>query len=256
MVTVLQIITEAYRESNNIPIGTVPTTAEQAEGLLLFNRYTRSVYGNEMGDPLTPLAIGNNNVNQSSYYNYITVPTNGWYAPMNSRIICNNQSAITINFNPYPIDGERLAIQDASNNFSTYPVTLIGNGRTIGGAITLVLSTSGIRQEYFYRADTNDWVLVSDLQLSDIFPFPEEFEDFFIIGVALRVNPRNKQTLDPQSAQAYQRMRTLFRARYGQTTEVRSEEGLIRTSNVTTQKYRSYNTYLNTGQRFNAGYSN
>ena len=49
-VTVSQIITEAYRESNNIPVGTVPTTNEQNEAVLIFNRLVKSMFGNEAGD--------------------------------------------------------------------------------------------------------------------------------------------------------------------------------------------------------------
>lgn len=253
MVLISQIITEAYRESNNIAIGQTPTAAEQAEGLLLFNRFLRSVLGNEAGDPFTPIAIGNNNVQNSAYYNIENIP-GGWFPPPNIRILFNNKSAQTLALNPNPDDGERIAINDASGNFSTYPVTVIGNGRTIDGATQVVLNTNSGVKEYFYRADTNNWATVNDLQLSDPLPFPEEFEDYFIIGTAIRINPRNTQQLDPQSMEAFKRLGKQFKARYNQDVEQKAEEGLLRTSGIRRSFFRLYGPYINGGQRFNLGW--
>lgn len=255
MTIISQIITEAYRESNNIAVGETPNTAEQAEGLLLFNRFLKSVFGNEAGDPLLPIAIGNNNVNTSGYFNLEIIPT-GWYPPRNSRIIFNNKQAQTLTLNPYPEDGERFAINDASNNFATYNVTINGNGRLIEGVTQLVLNTSGIVKEYFYRSETNTWMNVIELTMSDTFPFPTEFEDLFIVGLAMRVNPRNKQEIDPQSVATYKRLLSRFRARYDQTVEQRPEEALMRTPGIPYQYYRNYGPYTDTSQRFNTGYSN
>ena len=254
MTTVSQIVTEAYRESNNIAIGQTPNTAEQTEGIYLFNRFLKSVFGNEAGDPLTPISIGNNNVVNSAYFNMENLP-NGWYPPRNSRIIFNLTQTQTVTLNPYPEDGERFAINDASNNFATYNVTLQGNGRLIDGGTQVILNTNGTVKEYFYRGDTNSWMSVYDLTLADTFPFPVEFEDLFIIGLAMRINPRNKQEIDPQSIQAYKRLRSLFRARYDQTVEQRPEEALLRTAGVPYLYYRNYGPYLSSNQRFNMGYS-
>lgn len=254
MVLISQIITEAYRESNNIALGQTPEAAEQAEALLLFNRFLRSVFGNEAGDPFTPVSIGTNNVTNGLYYNLETIPS-GWYPPRNSRVVFNNKVAQTLLLNPYPEDGERLAVNDASQNFSTYPVTVVGNGRLIDGTTQVVLNTNGIVKEYFYRADLNSWMSVSDLGITDTFPFPEEFEDLFIIGLAIRINPRNKQELDPLSLASYKRLRSMFRARYKQVIDTRPEEGILRTPNVPYLFYRNYGPYLNSNQRFNLGFN-
>lgn len=253
MTTISQIITEAYRESNNIAVGQVPTSAEQAEALNLFNRLLKSVFGNEAGDPFTIVSIGNNNITSTWYYNWPTIP-NGWYPERNSRVIFNNTSAQTMALNPSPEDGERVAINDASGNFSTYPLTLLGNGRLIDGQTQVVFNTDNIVKEYLYRGDINTWMSVSDLSLTDSFPFPTEFEDFFIIGLAIRINPRNKQELDPQSVQEYKRLRTLFRARYSLTLPQRSEDGIVRTSGVKYPYYRNNYGLLNPNQRFYVGY--
>jgi len=252
---VSQIITDAYRESNNIAIGQTPNPKEQEEGLVFFNRFLRSVFGNEAGDPLTPIAVGNNNVNTNGYFNLAIIPS-GWYPPRNSRIVFNNTQAQTLTLNPYPEDGERIALIDASNNWSLYNVTVNGNGRLISGNTQAILNIDGDNKEYFYRGDIATWFNVSNLGLNDYFPFPTEFEDLFVIGLAMRINPRNKQEIDPQSIQAYKRLLSRFRARYDQTVEQRPEEALMRTPGIPYQYYRNYGPYTDTSQRFNTGYSN
>ncbi len=225
MTIVSQIITDAYRESNNIAVGQIPSAEEQAEGLAIFNRLLLSVFGNEVGDGVATISVGNNNVSASYVRNIDTIPSSA-YLTQSTRIVFNNQTAQTVLLNPDPRDGERLIIQDASSNFATYPVTIKGNGRTIDGATQVVLNTNGLKRQYFYRGDTNDWQSISPLALTDTFPFPAEFEDFFIIGVALRVNPRSGVSLDQQSIEAYKRLKRQFTARYSISNKQPSEYGL------------------------------
>lgn len=253
MVLVSQIINEAYRETNLIPIGQSPSSVEQAEAVLIFNRLVKSVFGNEAGDPYINLSIGNNNVVPNTFQNYDTIPTNNWFPPTNSRIIFNNTSSQTLNLNPAPIDGERLSIQDASGNFSTRPVTLIGNGRTIDGAISVSLNTNGLVREWFYRADVHDWQTISDLNANSALPFPVEFEDLFIIGLALRLNPRNGTQIDPASVSTYNKLLSKFRARYTLVIQQSPELALLRTSGVPYQIYRNLGRFMTTTQLFNSG---
>jgi hypothetical protein len=245
MTAVSQIITEAFRESNNIPAGDLPTNIEQVEGLNIFNRMVRAVLGTEAGDPFTNYSIGNNGVDTTTISNPTVFPV-GWYPPINSRIICNINSAQSFYLNPFPQDGERFAINDASSNFATYPVTMNGNGRTIDGATSVVLNTNGFKAEYFYRADLNDWQTVSNLTLTSNLPFPQEFEDMFIIGLAMRINPRNGTNIDPQSVEAYKRLKSMFKARYSITSKQDSEEGLLRTTGVRlrSRTIRGYDRFI------------
>jgi hypothetical protein len=46
------LIQSAYREGNLIAVGTTPTTAEQAEALLLLNNFVLGIFGYEMGENL------------------------------------------------------------------------------------------------------------------------------------------------------------------------------------------------------------
>lgn len=246
MTIVSEIITDAYRENNTIPIGQSPSYEEQIEGLRIFNRFLWSVLGNELGDGFLTITVGRNGIVQPGYDGVY----NGWYPLGSTRFIFNNEKAESINLNPKPQDGERIAVRDASGNLATYPVTINGNGRTIGGQSQVVLNTTGLTAQYFYRDDIGDWQLVSSLQLDSTFPFPPEFEDFFIIGTSLRISPKNGSTLDPQSLEAYRRAKKQFTARYSPKLEQATEEALLRTTSVRGRRTNRYSSV----QRFNTGF--
>jgi len=226
MALVSEIIKDAFREANLIPITQSPTANEQDEALRLLNRFVRSVFGNEVGEKLQSYSIGDNNV-ISDDLPFVFDFTTPYYVPLNARLVANLTASTTINLNPEPEDGSRVAIVDVSGNFSVFPLTIKGNGRQIDSATSAVLSTDYINKEWFYRADIGSWMLVTDLTLEDTFPFPTEFEDMFVIGLALRLNPRNGASVDDQSMLNFRRQRNLFRSRYAQKSEQLSEIGLV-----------------------------
>lgn len=230
MTLVSDIIRDAYRESNLIAINADPTDAEQTEGLRLLNRLIAFTYGEDAGDELQPLIIGQNNISRpTDYPGYTQVPDHtDWFVPENSRLVLNLTEAQTVYLDPNPRDGARLAIMDKSGNLDTYNLTINGNGRTIASATSVTVSTASANQEYFYRADTGDWALVSPLTAEDTFPFPDEFEDLFVIGLAARINPRNGTVLDAQSSSHYGKQLKAFKARYRQRLEVGVELGLLK----------------------------
>jgi len=229
MALVYEIIKDAYREANLIPITQSPTLDEQAEALRLLNRFVRSVFGNESGDKLQSLAVGINNVTTTASLPTYTF-TGSNYAPLNSRLVVNITTPSTVNLHPDPEDGARIAVVDATGNFNTNAFTLNGNGRKIENSSSLTLTTASILKEWFYRADQGNWAAISDLSLNDIFPFPLEFEDMFVIGLATRLNPRNGVSMDEQAIMNFRRMRNLFRSRYSQSIQADSEDGLLRLS--------------------------
>ena len=126
MTTLAEIIRSAYREGDLIPIARDPTPAEQAEALPRLQSLLASVLGNEAGEKLETLPIGNNNISAPLGYP-AWQPLISWWAPLNVRLVCNLTGATPINLNPMPEDGSRLAVQDMSGNFATYPLTLVGN---------------------------------------------------------------------------------------------------------------------------------
>lgn len=237
MTLVSQIITDAYRQSNLLAIGASPTTAQQTEALRYVNRIVKSVLGNEAGARLEPFPIGRNNVDRPFGYPwYDDTPSNDWFVPKDKRLVLNLDRSLTLYLHPKPDDGTRVGVSDVSDNLATYNLVLDGNGRTIEDANTLTLSTNGLNAEWFYRSDLGNWMRVTNLQLGDEFPFPEDFDDMFITMLAMRLNPAYSVEMDQQSAAVFTRSRAQFRARYKGTVEVESEEGLIRMPRVATDR--------------------
>lgn len=233
MTVVSEIITDAYRQSNLLAIGVTPTTLQQTEALRYLNRIVKSVYGQEAGDPLTPLPIGRNNIERPAGFPWYDVEAvQDWFIPSDVQIVLNLETAKTLYLDPMPEDGQRFAVLDASGNLATYNLTLDGNGRKIEGADTAVLNTNGLSRYWFYRADTGSWQRVNSLVAGDTFPFPEEFDDLFITMLAMRLNPSYATSLDPQSQAVWKRSLTQFRARYNQVIPQASELALVRLSQM------------------------
>lgn len=227
MAFVYEIIKDAFREANILAITQTPSLDEQNEALRLLNRYIKSILGNEAGDKLQSFAIGTGNIATVGPLPIYTF-TQPNYTPLNARIMANITGPLTLNLHPNPQDGSRFGVVDATGNFSTYNLTLVGNGRLIDNVLTATLSTNSLKKEWFYRADLGSWMTVTDLTLTDIFPFPEEFEDLFVLSLATRINPRNGAVMDDQTLMNFKRQRSLFKARYSQTLEQPSEDALVR----------------------------
>jgi hypothetical protein len=256
MTTVSQIITDAFRQSNLLALGSTPTTNQQDEALRYVNRIVLSVLGNEAGELLEPFALGGGNIEAPTGFPwYQQAPWGDWYLPMNKRVMLNLTAAATIPLHPQPSDGARFGISDPSDNLATYNLTIVGNGRTIEDDLQLLINTSGINREWFYRQDLGDWMRVTDLALVDNFPFPSEFDQMFITMLAMSLNPAYGATIDNQLSMLYSRSRTQFRARYHNSIDVRSEDGLLRMSRTTeNSKYWNYGYWDNPDVAFDRGY--
>lgn len=258
MTTVTKIIDRAFRASNITGTGASPTATEQSEALELLQSFVKGVFGNEAGDDFIDMAIGSEGISRPVDFPwYDTVPDgNDWFVPQNYRLFCNLGEAVTLYLHPQPNDGARFAIRDMQNNFNTYNVTLNGNGRLIDGSTSVTLSTNGEAGEWFYNADTGNWVRYADLTLDGAFPFPEEFDDYFVMALAMRINPQYGKTLDQQALTFYSRSKRQLQARYDVTIEMPSERGLLRMSRMTADRYRWRNDYgtINPNRAFSRGY--
>lgn len=228
MTTISQIISDAYRETNLTAVGVDPTSAEQTEALRLLNRVILALFGYELGEPLYPMALGQGNIDTPDNVPRYMDDIIEFYPPENTRLQCNLESAKTINLPPQPRDGSRFAVVDNSGNFSTYNLTINGNGRLIEGADSIVLNTSGEQSQWFYREDTGNWAKLATLAIDDDSPFPEEFDDFLILKLALRINTRNGSALNPESQLILQQSVNKFVSRYRQVVEIPSEQALVR----------------------------
>ena len=248
MTIVSEIITDAYRQSNLIEINGSPSLAQQQEALRYLIRIVKSVFGNEAGDPLEVFPIGRNNIERPSGYPwYDTVPDNDWFVPKNTRVMLNLERPVTLYLHPDPDDGSRFAAIDVAENLATYNCTVQGNGRLIEGGFNITLNTDNLDAEWFYRADLGNWLRYAPLEIADEFPFPVEFDDFFITLLAIRLNPSYGQRLDEQSRYTFERASRQLKARYTQNIPVRSELALLRMPNLSLQRqiwgdsYRYYN---------------
>lgn len=246
MAILSDLITDAYRESNLIAVGTTETPAEQAEGLKLINRFIESLFGEEAGENLQAMNVGRNNVDYDWLY---FEGFEDWYIPLDTRLMLNLEDTKTLRIHPMPNDGSRLAVIDVTGNLSTYPFTLEGNGRNIEGSPTLTLNTDGFSGEWFYRDDLANWSKLTNLELTDPSPFPSEFDDMLSIGLAIRLSPRQGAAMSEESISAYNRLMRSFKSRYKQTIPKPSELALIRTPGI-----RWTRGFYSWPEAFNRGY--
>jgi hypothetical protein len=205
MTLVSSIITDAYRESNLIPLIATPSANQVTEALRRLNNIIMSTVGNEAGDELRDLNYGGDYDQSTCLREWL---------PRNVRLVLNLDAAVSLDAHPYPFEGQRLSFIDVGDNLNTYNVTISGNGRLIEGASSVTLSVDGDSRQWMYRSDTGNWVKIEELEEDDDMPFPLEFDDYFITALAMRLNPRYGQELHPLSLEALRRSRSQLRSRY------------------------------------------
>lgn len=233
MTTVAEIITDAYRLGNTTALGQTPSAAQQTEALRYLQRLVKSVFGLEVGENLAEFPVGNSGYSRpAGYPGFQDTPSGNWVIPKNIRMMLNNTKALTLYLHPAPDDGTRVAVLDVKGSLATNPVTINGNGRNIDGSTSTLLNTNNLSVSYMYRADLGNWVKYASLALVDTFPFPEEFDDFFIIMLAMRLNPAYGRTIDDQARVFLNRARNQMRSRYDQYVPVYADSGVLRMSNM------------------------
>jgi hypothetical protein len=65
-----------------------------------------------------------------------------------------------------------------------------------------------------YRADTGNWVRITELIAADEMPFPIEFDDYFVTRLAMRLNPQHGASITPEAKMALDEVEAKLRARY------------------------------------------
>lgn len=245
MTLVSQIITDAFRRSNLLAIGSTPTANQQEESLRYLNRIVKGVFGIEVGNELEPFPIGRHNIEKPSGYPWWDVtPSGDWFIPKNTRIVLNLESTPPpLYLHPQPDDGSRFAYIDMSSNLSTYPVTIHGNGALIDGSDSITIDTNGASAEYFFRADLGNWQKYSPLELTDTFPFPEQFDDYFIILLGMQINPTFGVAMDDQTQAMFTRVMKRFKAQYQSHVQIATELALIRMPREAADRDRWASTY-------------
>jgi hypothetical protein len=258
MTTVAEIITDAFRVSNLVGTGRTPNPSEVTEALRYLNRIIKSTLGNEAGENFTDMPIGSVNIERPQGFPwYSTIPDNSWFVPVNTRLMVNLDESVDLYLHPLPDDGARLAFVDIKQTLSTTPVRVYGNGRLIEGQEFIDLNTDGLNAEWFYRSDLANWMRYSPLVEADDFPFPEEFDEYFIHMLAMRINPAYGKAMDQQSMETFRRAKSQLRARYDQDIFAPSELGIIRMplSSVDRDQWRDWYGHFDPTQMFNKGRS-
>jgi hypothetical protein len=228
MTTVAEIIEEAFREASLTAEIQSATPTQTTQALARLQNVVSSAYGFEVGEPLTDWPIGLEGV---EYPHETAWSDDVWERPrINTRLIAASATAQTVFLPERPYDGSRIALIDPASRLAAAPITLDGNGRTIEGAASLVVSTSATRKIWFYRADMGNWLPITPLVYADTFPFPEEFDDYFITQLAMRLNPRYGRSMTQESLAAHARSLALLQARYRQSENVGVAPGLLRLS--------------------------
>lgn len=199
------IIRDAYRESNLIAIGREPTGAQNEEALRFINRVVPSVFGNELGENLETL------------YGY---DLRGECRLENVRLVLTQPEDVTVTLPDTFRDGVQFAVIDPRNLLDDNTLTIKGQSSTVGIENEIELTPDDLPAHFFYRADLGRWIKTSSLQETDEWPFPTEFDDMFVITLALRLNPRYNIQSQAESFSMLKRTMTQFRARYRQSKEV------------------------------------
>lgn len=215
MTQVLDIITQALRETNIIAITANPTPAETAEGLARLQAVILSVLGNEVGYIMEDWDVTATSITRPSGYELPSLV--GFTVQPQSRLIANLAGDLSLNLDPQPQDGQRVSVVDANLTMASNTLTLQGNGRLIEGGTSFVCNTNGFAKQWLYRSDMASWVPIDPIAVDDDMPFPADFDDFFIIMLAMRINPRYGRELTAESQARLEQQRTQFILRYAQS---------------------------------------
>lgn len=219
MTTASDIIAQAFREANIVPIGQTPTPNEQAEALPRLNNFIAWLFGTKLGElswdwPIPPQRTAPVAARYPLRPENNALPSDVWpYPPNNVRLLAGNDTAETIYLPFSPNPGARIAVLNVG---STAPVTLNANGRFIEDAPSVVVTpATDAPREWFYREDIGSWRRVTVLALTDESILPAVYDDLLVCALAIRLAPRFGQQALPETISTYesslQRMKQVYK---------------------------------------------
>lgn len=227
MTLISSIIADAYRESNQLPLGAPLTVNQSTEALRLYQALITAIYGGLAGEQLNDWPLGNYGRDPSGDDYQLPYSAAQLANPAgNFRLVATNLTATTVWLDPNPQPGARMGIADPLNRLATVPITINANGRFIEGAATLLLNVAGTFREWFYRADLASWLKLTGLAATDENPFPARFDMMFVIMLAMRINPRYGRQLDAQSVAMLKQNKREFEAFYLQSADLQTGSDL------------------------------
>jgi hypothetical protein len=239
--TLRKIITDAYRESGIIQKGSQPDADQMQEGLDKLLMIIENTFGEEVGQPLEDVNYGDSGATRPvSVESNRDISIDNQYIRPWYRLLVNISGPREVFLDPVPYDGARFGVIDVGGTFSTAPLTITADTRKIEGSRSIVLNTSNVVREWFYRADLAEWVRVSPLTLDDNTPFASQFDDYFIIKLATRLYPRYLVTTAPETMMHFKEMQRKFRSRYNHIRELPSELALLRVGSNRRWNFRGF----------------
>lgn len=225
MTVVSSLIRSAYREGNIVALTQTPSDLENNDALDRLQAIVSSVYGFEVGEPLVDWPIGLEGV---QWPNTFVWTDSMWQRGMiNTRLIAASTTPQTYYLPANTFNGSRVALIDPANRLAAAPITIDGNGRTIEGNLTFTANTNGLTKMWFYRSDLGNWVNLTPLALTDEFPFPIEFDDYFITHLAMRLNPRYGRSMGADSVAVLNRALARLQAMFKQPGITPTDPALI-----------------------------
>lgn len=235
---VSEIVVQAFREGNFTSVGENTTAEELVEAIPRLRNLISSLFGTDIGEQLRDWFVPVSYVPEAPLRHPLTPSGTGetsgapWiYPPQNSRLIVKLTEARTLYFPAYPNDGARMSYVDAGSTAGM--VTLHGNSRKIEGAASitdgaLALALAG--RKWFYRADLADWIRIDEpLEAGDPIPLPEEFDDLFVCGLAIRLAPRFQVKIDDNTTARFTDMLDRAKKRYKQSERMPTTHELRQT---------------------------
>lgn len=252
MTQVATILEKAFFEAGLVTELQNPTPTQINNAMDTLSGIIKFLYGTDVGEMLNPWPLGNYGRAAQSVMTPSGVMLT--YPPINSALIAVNETAVTLNLPVQPSPGARMGIIDPFNRLADYPVTINGNGRSIEGGASVVLNTNGLNTLWLYRDDTANWVKVTPLLITDEMPFPDEYDQMFIIMMAMRLNPQYGRNLSSVQTIFLKEYRQQFVARYLQSMPLQIDPSI---SFPTFQSYENYANawWGNSTEAFNRGYS-
>lgn len=227
------IITAAYRESNFTGQAADLTVTEQTEALQLLQSLVDSFFGLVIGTKAKPWWIPHQFNTSPEAGNYPAAPGDTHlrnandikYPPSNSRVFLRNSTVQTVYMQMKPEDGAMMQFVDAG---FTADVSINGNGMFIGDTgvaytDTIVPAFGGgsrsPKRTYVFRGDLASWVQTNNLEYVGECPFPEDFDDFWITALAMRLAPRFGNMPNEITLMRYKDMLVYIRGIYRQSAE-------------------------------------
>ena len=115
-----------------------------------------------------------------------------YVASANDLVRCNTtDAAFSVKLPAAPADGTIIGFMDVSDGFTSYPLTILANGKTIEGDSTaFVLDVSGAYLELLYVTSTGNWKMLQTPSLSGGVPISSTTQLGFVKvdGTTITVN--------------------------------------------------------------------